>query len=101
MRKNSPAAGDSVVRWSATFPVALEPRALGADTFMAAPIANPTDLDEVIEHARSEVRVLLQQRVEIRKRLTVLRRTIIDLGRIFGHDPTSLRPLTLLRPPRR
>jgi hypothetical protein len=66
---------------------------------MATRIPNTTDLELVIEHAQTEVGVLVQQRAEITKRLTVLRRTILDLARIFG--PDGSKPLTLIRPRRR
>ena len=68
---------------------------------MATSIQNTTDVEQVIEYAQTEVRVLLQRRAEITRRLTVLRRTITDLARIFGHHGLSSEPSTLLKPPRR
>lgn len=67
---------------------------------MATVIANSTDVELVIEYAQTEVRVLLQQRAQITKRLTAIRRTIADLARTFGHDALGQEVLTLARPPK-
>jgi hypothetical protein len=68
---------------------------------MATVIAKPTDVELVIEYAQTEVRVLLQQRAQITKRLTAIRRTIADLARTFGHNVLGQGHLTLARPPKR
>jgi hypothetical protein len=68
---------------------------------MATAIPNTTDVEQVIEYARTELRVLLHQRAEITRRLAVVRRTIVDLAKLFGHDASSLDQLTLIRPPQR
>ena|SRR5579859_1310803 len=68
---------------------------------MAAAIPNTTDVEQLIEYAQTEVRTLLQQRAEITKRITAIRRTIDDLARTFGHDVSSREKLTLINPARR
>ena len=64
-------------------------------------IPNTTDVEQVIEYAQTEVRVLLQQRAEITRRLSLLRRTIADLAKIFGHHVLCQEQLTLIKPPQR
>ena len=74
----------------------------GCDSaFMAAAIPNTTDLEQVIEYAQTEVRVLLHQRAEITKRITAIRRTIADLVRTFGRNVSSQKRLTLIKPQKR
>jgi hypothetical protein len=68
---------------------------------MGTAIPNTNDLEQVIEYAQTEVWVLLQQRADITKRLTVLRRTMADLARIFGHDALSQKQLALITPTKR
>jgi len=66
---------------------------------MATAIPNTTDIEQVIEYARTEVQALLQQRAEITKRITAIRRTITDLAKTFGRDVSSHGRLT--KPPKR
>jgi hypothetical protein len=68
---------------------------------MATAIPNANDFEQVIEYAYTEVRVLLQQRAEITKRITAIRRTIADLAKTFGRDVLSQEQLTLIKPPKR
>lgn len=68
---------------------------------MATVIPKSSDVELVMEYAQTEVRVLLQQRAEITKRLTAIRRTIADLARTFGHNVLGQGQLTLARPPKR
>jgi hypothetical protein len=68
---------------------------------MATAIPNTIEVEPVIEYAQTEVRALLQQRAEITKRITAIRRTIVDLAKIFGHDGLSQERLTLIKPPKR
>jgi len=68
---------------------------------MATVIPKSTDVELVIEYAETEVRALLQQRAEITKRLTAIRRTITDLARTFGHNVLGQGQMTSARPPKR
>jgi hypothetical protein len=68
---------------------------------MDTAIPKSTDVEVVIGYAETEVRVLLQQRAEITKRLTAIRRTITDLARTFGHNVLGQGQMTLARPPKR
>lgn len=68
---------------------------------MATVIPKSSDVELVIEYAQTEVRTLLQQRAEITKRLTAIRRAITDLNRAFGHDVLSQGPMTPGKPSKR
>jgi hypothetical protein len=68
---------------------------------MATVSAKPNDVELVIEYAQAEARVLLRQRAEITRRLTAIRRTIVDLARTFGHNLLGPGDLALTRPPRK
>ena len=73
----------------------------GDSAFMATAIPNATDLEQVIEYARTEVQTLLQQRAEITKRITAIRRTIADLVKTFGRGISKHEHLALIKPPKR
>jgi hypothetical protein len=70
-------------------------RAIEAD-WDATPAKNMGHVQEVLRHAQEELRLLLQQRTEVMKRIGTVKQTISGLANLFGDEVLNEEMMELL-----